>query len=215
MPQFYPDGPSAVNLNSIQENGGINIPPEPAGEFETPGMQGSMQQLLSENLGKFVIADFLIGVSSIVRRVGILYSVGRSFVVLYHEDYHTFQVCDIFSLKFVAFFPPGFEPSMEDLLEGSFTSGILNPGTSSGILRPEPLPGGSMFEPRSQGSGPMNGAGMSSMNGTGLGGSTGSSSMSGHSMNGSSMNGNSNSMGGNSMNGGRGSMSGCRTLGQR
>ena len=192
MPQFYPDGPSAVNLNSIQEGGGINIPPEPASEFETPGMQGSMQQLLSENLGKFVIADFLIGVSSIVRRVGILYSVGRSFVVLYHEDYHTFQVCDIFSLKFVAFFPPGFEPSLEDLLSGSFTSGILNPGTGSGILRPEPLSGGTAADVRSQGSGPMTGAGMSSMNGAG-----------------------GNSMNGGSMNGARGSMSGCRTLGQR
>lgn len=31
MPQFYPDGPAAVNLNAIQENGGINVPAEPAG----------------------------------------------------------------------------------------------------------------------------------------------------------------------------------------
>ena len=110
MPQFYPDGPAAVNLNAIQENGGINVPAEPAGEFDTPGMQGSMQQLLSENLGKFVMADFLIGVSSIVRRVGILYSVGRGFVVIYDENYHTFQVCDIFSLKFVTFYLPGRRP---------------------------------------------------------------------------------------------------------
>lgn len=140
MPQFFPDGPAAINLNAISESGGITIPPEPSGEFDTPGMQGSMQQLLSENLGKFVIADFLIGVSNIVRRVGILYSVGRGFLVIYNEDYHSFQVCDIFSLKFVSFFPPGFEPSLEELVSGQFTSGILNPGNLSGILRPEPRP---------------------------------------------------------------------------
>ena len=136
MPQFFPDGPSAVNLNNISEQGGINIPMEPSSMYDTPGLQGSMQQLLSENLGKFVLADFLIGVSSIVRRVGILYSVGRGFLVIYNEDYHTFQVCDIFSLKFISFFPPGSEPTIEELLSGEFASGILGPGNQSGILTP-------------------------------------------------------------------------------
>lgn len=127
MPQFYPDGPAAVSLNSLRESGGINVPEEPSAEFDTPGMQGSMQQLLSENLGKYVMADFLIGVSNIVRRVGVLYSVGRGFVVLYDENTHVFDVCDIFSLKFVAFFPPGFEPTLEELLSGAYPSGILSP----------------------------------------------------------------------------------------
>lgn len=136
MPQFFPDGPSAVALNSISEQGGINIPAEPMSEFDSPGLQGSMQQLLAENLGKFVLADFLVGVSTLVRRVGILYSVGRGFVVIYSEDYHTFQVCDIFSLKFISFFPPGAEPSIEQLLSGEFASGILSPGMQSGILSP-------------------------------------------------------------------------------
>ena len=136
MPQFFPDGPATVTLNNISEQGGINIPAEPMTEFDSPGLQGSMQQLLAENLGKFVLADFLVGVSTIVRRVGILYSVGRGFVVIYNEDYRTFQVCDIFSLKFISFFPTGAEPSIEDLLSGEFTSGILGPGNQSGILNP-------------------------------------------------------------------------------
>ena len=68
MPQLFPDGPAAVNLNNLRESAALNVPEEPASEFDTPGMQGSMQQLLSENLGKYVMADFLIGVSSIVRR---------------------------------------------------------------------------------------------------------------------------------------------------
>jgi len=166
MPQFFPDGPSAVNLNNISEQGGINIPMEPSSMYDTPGMQGSMQQLLSENLGKFVLADFLIGVSSIVRRVGILYSVGRGFLVIYNEDYHTFQVCDIFSLKFISFFPPGSEPTIEELLSGEFVSGILGPGNQSGILTPGPNTGvlAPMEFPNSQG---MNSRGNSSgvMNG--------------------------------------------------
>lgn len=131
MPQFFPDGPAAVNLNALRESGGINVPEEPASDFETAGMQGSMQQLLSENLGKYVMADFLVGVSNIVRRVGVLYSVGRGFLVLYDENSHTFDVCDIFSLKFAAFFPPGFEPTLEDLLSGAYPSGILSPYLSN------------------------------------------------------------------------------------
>lgn len=158
MPQFYPDGPAAVNLNALRETGGINVPEEPAAEFDTPGMQGSMQQLLSENLGKYVMADFLIGVSNIVRRVGILYSVGRGFVVLYDENTHVFDVCDIFSLKFVAFFPPGFEPTLEELLSGAYPSGILSPYASSFAGQ-----GSSM------GSGMGTGSGMSTRPGSGNG----------------------------------------------
>ncbi len=133
MPQFYPDGPAAVSLNALQETGGINTPPQE--NFNTPGLQGSMQQLLSENLGKFVVADFLIGVSTIVRRAGIIYSVGSGVVVLYLEEIKAFEVCDIFSLKFVIFFPPGSEPTLEQLLNDDSSTGILRPGGSSGVLR--------------------------------------------------------------------------------
>lgn len=209
MPQFFPDGPAAVNLNAINDRGGINLPPEPPSEFETPGMQGSMQQLLSENLGKFVLADFLVGVSNIVRRVGILYSVGRGFLVIYSEAYHAFQVCDIFSLKFISFFPPGSEPSIEDLLSGEFTSGIIRPGTG-GLLAPE-TSGGTFAEPSGRSTSGM-GMGMGNSMNTGMG----------NSMNagmGSSMNtGMNNGMGsGMSSSNSRGSTSssGCRTLGQR
>jgi hypothetical protein len=124
MPQFYPDGPAAVSLNAIQEGGGLNTPSQE--NFDTPALQGTMQQLLSENLGKFVIADFLVGVSTLVRRVGVLYSVGRGFVVLYLDDYKAFEVCDFFSLKFITFFPPGSEPALDEILRGAAGSGILN-----------------------------------------------------------------------------------------
>lgn len=168
MPQLFPDGPAAVNLNSLRESASINVPEEPASDFDTPGMQGSMQQLLSENLGKYVMADFLIGVSSIVRRVGILYSVGRGFLVLYDEENHNFNVCDIFSLKFVAFFPPGFEPTLEELLSGAYPSGILSP-YASGLMTGDPggMPsGGAMRNPGLMNNAPQAGSmgGMSRSN---------------------------------------------------
>lgn len=161
MPQLFPDGPAAVNLNSLRETASINVPEEPSAEFDTPGMQGSMQQLLSENLGKYVMADFLIGVNSIVRRVGILYSVGRGFLVLYDENFHTFDVCDIFSLKFVAFFPPGFEPTLEEVLSGAFPSGILSPYASNPMATDPSLQamfGGGMRNPPSANSAPQGGS---------------------------------------------------------
>ena len=154
MPQFYPDGPAAVSLNALQESGGINTPPPE--DFNTPGLQGSMQQLLSENLGKFVIADFLIGVSTIVRRVGIIYSVGSGVVVLYLEEYKAFEVCDIFSLKFVTFFPPGSEPPLEQLLSGDISTGVLRPGGIGGVLRTD--------RGASSGGAPMGGGPMSGNN---------------------------------------------------
>ena len=192
MPQFYPDGPTTVTLNAIQENGSINTPPTE--DFNTPALQGSMQQILSENLGKFVIADFLIGVSTIVRRVGIIYSVGRGYVTLYLEQYKAFEVCDIFSLKFVTFFPPGSEPSIDDLNRGLANSGIL-------------VPGG--FE-RAFGSGNYTGAGigLGTMGQNAAGGNPAMNMNSGNSTM-------TSGMGARTGGGGNTASMGCRTLGQR
>ncbi|MCD8331317.1 MAG: hypothetical protein LUB63_02140 [Oscillospiraceae bacterium] len=136
MPQFYPDGPSAISLNAIEAAGELNTPAQE--NFETPALQGTMQQLLSENLGRFVVAVFLVGVSTVVRRMGILYSVGRGFMVLYLRDYAAFEVCDIFSLKFVTFFPPGNEPLQSELeraMSQEFWSGPLSEERSLGVLQ--------------------------------------------------------------------------------
>ncbi len=164
MPQFYPDGPGTVSLNAISENGGINTPSQE--DFNTPALQGTMQQLLSENLGRFVVADFLVGISTLVRRVGVLYSVGRGFIVLYLDAYKAFQVCDIFSLKFVTFFPPGNEPPLDEILSSGFQGGILNPGSGSGILSGAQGSGGAMGQNMGSGMGSgMSGRGSSSPSG--------------------------------------------------
>lgn len=187
MPQFYPDGPATVSLSAIQEMSGINTPTQE--DFNTPALQGSMQQILSENLGKFVIADFLIGISTIVRRVGVIYSVGRGYLTLYLDQYKAFEVCDIFSLKFVTFFPPGSEPSIDELNRGLSNSGILTPGGVGQTF------GGGYYNGVGVGMGTLGQNGAAANQNVSSGMNTGM---------GSGMNGRGNSSG-----------NGCRTLGQR
>ena len=87
MNQFYPDGMRDIALNRANENGGLVTPPDET--FNTDAMRGSMQQILSDNLGNVV---------------------GRSYLTLYEELTQTFVVCDIFSVKFVTFYLPGQRP---------------------------------------------------------------------------------------------------------
>ncbi len=72
-------------------------------DFDTLTYQGSMQQVLQENVGKFVIVEFLIGTTGLTTREGTLYYVGSQFLVLYDQFEDQFVVCDIFSVKFVTF----------------------------------------------------------------------------------------------------------------
>ncbi len=79
----------------------FNVPG--AQDFDTLTYQGSMQQVLQENVGKFVIVEFLIGTTGLTTREGTLYYVGTQFLVLYDQFEDQFVVCDIFSVKFVTF----------------------------------------------------------------------------------------------------------------
>ncbi len=96
------------NLERVQASGGLAAPNEE--DFNTAAMQGSMQQILSEYLGHFVVCEFLVGTQAMTKKQGILYSVGRSYLTLYEEISRTFVVCDIFSVKFVTFYLPGDRP---------------------------------------------------------------------------------------------------------
>ncbi|MCI8624059.1 MAG: hypothetical protein HFG26_10420 [Provencibacterium sp.] len=108
MNKLYPDGMTTVTLGSIQGNNELVTPP--VENFDTEAMRGSMQEIFSDNLGQFVVCEFLIGTQATTRKEGILYSVARSYIVLYEELSHTFVVCDIFSIKFVTFYLPGQRP---------------------------------------------------------------------------------------------------------
>ena len=74
---------------------------------ESPSYPGSWQQILASNIGEYCYIDFLIGTQNLVRREGILYNVGVSFVVLYDPRAQAYEVCDLYSIKFVTFPVPG------------------------------------------------------------------------------------------------------------
>ena len=85
----------------VNMGGGFTVPPDQ--DFNTLSFQGSMQQVLQENVGKYVIVEFLIGTGSLTSRQGMLYYVGSQFLVLYDEFESRYVVCDIFAVKFVTF----------------------------------------------------------------------------------------------------------------
>ena len=118
MARLYPNGAPAVTYSAadlagmtspaVQGDSGINTPPEQ--NFNTPAMAGSMQQFLNDNLGEYVVIEFLIGTQTMTQKAGVLYAGGTSVVTLYEEVSQTFITCDIFSVKFVTFFLPGHRP---------------------------------------------------------------------------------------------------------
>lgn len=108
MARTYPDTTRGSAPTWPAQGASITTPPPQ--NFNTPAMQGSMQQFLSDNLGTYVVIEFLIGTQSVTRKAGVLYSVGTSVVTLYEEISQTYVTCDIFSIKFVTFYLPGRRP---------------------------------------------------------------------------------------------------------
>ena len=94
-------------------------------DFDSEEMRGSMQMILAQNIGNFVVIEFLIGTGIITRKQGMLYFVGRSFVTLYDEAANNFIICDIFSIKFVYFYMPNDRPRQNyNLLPGNNNSNM-------------------------------------------------------------------------------------------
>ena len=104
-----------ISRNNNRRSPVGSVPPEfttpPPINFDTEEMRGSMQMILSTNIGEYVLIEFLIGTEIIMRKQGILYFVGTSYVTLYDDDVNNFIVCDIFSIKFVYFYFPGQRPN--------------------------------------------------------------------------------------------------------
>ena len=96
-----------INQSGASQRDAINGDQSSVDEvISGPGYTGSMQQILSENTGKRVAIDFLVGTSNIVRKEGILYLVGISYVVLYDNRADTYTVCNLYSIEFVTFLSP-------------------------------------------------------------------------------------------------------------
>ena len=131
MAQYYPGAASGGAMTSSDNSGSLVVPPEE--NFNTPAMRGSLQQFLADNLGEYVVVEFLIGTNALTRKQGVLYAVGRSVVTLYEETSQTFVVCDIFSVKFVTFYLPGQRPYR--VPAASFAPGSMYTPTAT------PMPG--------------------------------------------------------------------------
>lgn len=139
MARFFPDGVRDMALNNANQDGGLNTPPQQ--EFDTPAMQGSLQQALSENLGQYVVVEFLIGTQTMEQKSGILYAVGTSVLTLFEEESRTFVICDIFSVKFVTFYLPGHRPQRYPGPYGGgsypggqvYVPGPVSPGPAGGV----------------------------------------------------------------------------------
>ena len=67
----------------------------------TPVSEGTMQDLLAKNIGKYVVSELLVGLRSMTVREGILTEVGANYFVLMDPDTGYNTSCDLYSLKFL------------------------------------------------------------------------------------------------------------------
>ena len=65
---------------------------------------GTVHDLLLRAIGQYVVCELLIG-SQIVTREGRLAHVGSDFFLLYNNAEDTATSCDLYSLKFITFYP--------------------------------------------------------------------------------------------------------------
>lgn len=109
MDQYQSPG----NFNQFQmpSRGQNEFQSPPQQSFNSPDMIGSVQKVLGENIGQYVVMEFLIGSDTIVRKQGILYLVGTSYVVLFDDVIGNYIVCDLYSIKFTYFYYPGQRPN--------------------------------------------------------------------------------------------------------
>ncbi len=68
--------------------------------------QGSIQQIMRDNIGEYMDVEFLIGTGSLTTRSGVLTNVGVSYIVLYDSAKDRYMICDLYSVKFVTIYNP-------------------------------------------------------------------------------------------------------------
>jgi len=137
---YYQDDRNMANRNGgivTSPDNTINTPPET--DMNTEAFMGSMQQILSDNVGKYVVVEFLIGTQQMSVREGYIYNVGRSFLVLYDHRDQRYIICDIFSVKFVTFPVPPSAQYRGDMRDFPFppAAGSMQPrlnGRSASVM---------------------------------------------------------------------------------
>lgn len=153
--------PAAPQQNAGQTQE-LNLrPQESLQEIENPqtleqARRASLAGMLSDNLGIFVVCEFLIGTAIIVRRDGILYSVGNNFLTLYQEEDDRYIVCDLFSLKFITFYNSTTRPSNVPFVRDGETNTFPTfPTTGSNTPQNQSSSGQGSSNPNSMNQNPM------------------------------------------------------------
>lgn len=83
-----------MNRNMLEQSDMLN---------GNPDITESINNILTANRGRYVVCEFLIGTNIILRREGYIISSGVNFVTLYRKEEDLYQVCDLYSLKFMYF----------------------------------------------------------------------------------------------------------------
>lgn len=112
------------NQQASRQNSQGSIVTPPQQGFDNEQMIGSIQKIFADNVGEYVLIEFLIGTDRIMRKQGIIYFVGNSYIILYDDTMNNYIMCDIFSVKFVYFYYPGERPRQNfNLLSNPNASG--------------------------------------------------------------------------------------------
>jgi len=88
-----------MNRNALEQNEMFNN--------QVPDVIQTLNTILNSNRGRYVVCEFLIGTDIILRREGYIVEVGMNFVTLFRRDQDLYQVCDLYSLKFMYFSETG------------------------------------------------------------------------------------------------------------
>lgn len=78
--------------------------------------KGSLKAMLSQNVGNYIVATFLVGTQSMVAWEGILYDVGNDYLTIYQQPRDRYIVSDIYSLKFIEFYDTERRDACEEIL---------------------------------------------------------------------------------------------------
>lgn len=114
-------------------------------DFNTESFAGSMQQVLQDNIGKYVIVDFFMGTNTVQQREGYLYDVAAQYIVLFDEINLHYVVCDMFSIKFVTFLLPNYRPGQVPALLEALENARQNMPTESAATSASVTPSQAAF----------------------------------------------------------------------
>ena len=105
----------------------------PAEVVESPttvseAYKGSLNAMLSQNIGTYIVATFLVGTQSMVSWEGILFDVGNDYVTIYQQPRDRYIVSDIYSLKFIEFYDTARRKLCEAILQDGNWQGSTSQG---------------------------------------------------------------------------------------